>query len=61
MKEGRERRREREKALLFNYAESVLEHHNYVFWCGDMNYRVDMSRQEVDQLLERNDLRVSDS
>ena len=30
-----------------------------MFWCGDMNYRVDMSRQEVDKLLKKNDLKVS--
>ena len=39
---------------------SVLDGHHHVFWCGDMNYRVELSREEVDQLLEKNDLRVSE-
>ena len=27
-----------------------------VFWCGDLNYRVDRSRQEALELLERREL-----
>ena len=31
-----------------------------MFWCGDMNYRVELSRGEADQLLQKKDFRVSD-
>ena len=27
--------------------------HDYVFWCGDFNYRINMSRQEVKELVAK--------
>ncbi|KAG9295175.1 hypothetical protein G9A89_006156 [Geosiphon pyriformis] len=36
----------------FNY---VTDRFDYAFWFGDMNYRVDMSRQEANILLDRGD------
>ena len=27
--------------------------HDYVFWCGDFNYRIDLPREEVLSLIER--------
>ena len=26
--------------------------HDYVFWCGDFNYRIDLPREEVLSLIE---------
>lgn len=46
----------------------TLNTHDYVFWCGDFNYRVDMDkdemkdmikRNEFDQILQNDQLRVS--
>ncbi|CAG7722785.1 unnamed protein product [Allacma fusca] len=31
----------------------TLESHDYIFWCGDFNYRVDMDREEVRDLINR--------
>jgi len=27
-------------------------HHDYIFWCGDFNYRIDMSKEDVKELIE---------
>ena len=27
----------------------TLQSHDYVFWCGDFNYRIDMDKEEVKQ------------
>ncbi len=32
----------------------TLSSHDYVFWCGDFNYRIDLPREEVKELV-RND------
>ena len=37
--------------------------HDYVFWCGDFNYRINMSRDEVKELVAKQDwpeLRAAD-
>ena len=26
-------------------------HHDYLFWCGDFNYRIDLSKEEVKELI----------
>ncbi|CAH0562090.1 unnamed protein product [Brassicogethes aeneus] len=33
-----------------------LNSHEYLFWCGDFNYRVDMDKEELRECLKRNDL-----
>jgi len=30
-----------------------LESHDYIFWCGDFNFRLDMEREEVKDLISR--------
>lgn len=32
-----------------------LNSHDYVFWCGDFNYRIDLSNEEVKQLVRDRD------
>jgi len=27
-------------------------HHDYLFWCGDFNYRIDLSKEEVIDLVQ---------
>lgn len=34
----------------------TLNTHDYVFWCGDFNYRVDMDKDEMKELIKRNEL-----
>lgn len=29
--------------------------HDYVFWCGDFNYRINMARAEVKELVAKQD------
>lgn len=31
-----------------------LKSHEYVFWCGDFNYRVDMDKDEIKELVKQN-------
>ena len=33
----------------------TLLSHDYVFWCGDFNYRIDMSRDDVKASVEEKD------
>lgn len=33
-----------------------LKSHDYVFWCGDFNYRVDMDKDEIKDLVKANTL-----
>lgn len=33
----------------------TLNSHDYVFWCGDFNYRIDMSNEEVKELVRQRD------
>ena len=33
----------------------TLNTHDYVFWCGDFNYRVDIDKDEMKDLIKRND------
>lgn len=33
-----------------------LKSHDYVFWCGDFNYRVDMDKDEIKELVKQNQL-----
>lgn len=30
----------------------TLNSHDYVFWCGDFNYRIDMDKDELKELLK---------
>lgn len=30
-----------------------MESHDYIFWCGDFNFRLDMEREEVKDLISR--------
>ncbi|KAF5300952.1 hypothetical protein FQA39_LY10922, partial [Lamprigera yunnana] len=32
-----------------------LNSHEYLFWCGDFNYRVDMDKDEMKELIKQND------
>ena len=32
--------------------------HDYVFWCGDFNYRIDLTYEEVFYFLKRQDWRT---
>lgn len=35
-------------SLKFIYFQGrILDSHEYVFWCGDFNYRIDLSNDEV--------------
>lgn len=34
----------------------TLNSHDYVFWCGDFNYRVDMDKDEMKELIQENEL-----
>ncbi|KZC12811.1 PREDICTED: synaptojanin-1 [Dufourea novaeangliae] len=34
----------------------TLNTHDYVFWCGDFNYRVDMDKDEMKDMIKRNEL-----
>jgi len=27
-------------------------HHDYLFWCGDFNYRIDLTKDEVIDLIQ---------
>ncbi|XP_053984713.1 synaptojanin-1 [Hylaeus volcanicus] len=33
----------------------TLNTHDYVFWCGDFNYRVDMDKNEMKEMIKRNE------
>ena len=33
----------------------TLNTHDYVFWCGDFNYRVDMDKDEMKEMIKRNE------
>lgn len=33
-----------------------MKSHDYVFWCGDFNYRVDMDKEEIKELVKQNQL-----
>lgn len=33
-----------------------LKSHDYVFWCGDFNYRIDMDKDEIKELVKQNQL-----
>ncbi|XP_066592854.1 synaptojanin-1 isoform X2 [Prorops nasuta] len=33
----------------------TLNTHDYVFWCGDFNYRVDMDKDEMKEMIQRNE------
>ena len=50
------------KQLSFPNGRSVLGH-DYVFWCGDFNYRINLPRDEVKHAVDRGDfteLRAAD-
>lgn len=34
----------------------TLNTHDYVFWCGDFNYRVDMGKDEMKEMIKRNEI-----
>lgn len=34
----------------------TLNSHDYVFWCGDFNYRIDMDKDEIKEALKNNEL-----
>lgn len=34
----------------------TLNSHDYVFWCGDFNYRIDMDKDELKEALRNNDI-----
>lgn len=35
----------------------TLKSHDYVFWCGDFNYRVDMDKDEMKDLIRQENLK----
>jgi synaptojanin len=30
----------------------TLKSHDYIFWCGDFNYRIDMDRDQIKHLIK---------
>lgn len=36
----------------------TLKSHDYVFWCGDFNYRIDMDKDEMKELLKQGDIKT---
>ena len=34
----------------------TLKGHDYVFWCGDFNYRIDMDKDEMKELIRQGEL-----
>lgn len=36
----------------------TLKSHDYVFWCGDFNYRIDIDKDELRELLKQNQIDV---
>ncbi|XP_058798856.1 synaptojanin-1 isoform X2 [Phymastichus coffea] len=34
----------------------TLNAHDYVFWCGDFNYRVDINKDEMKEMLKKNEI-----
>lgn len=34
----------------------TLNTHDYVFWCGDFNYRIDMDKEELKELIKLNEI-----
>ena len=32
-----------------------MNSHEYLFWCGDFNYRVDMDKDEIKELIKTGD------
>lgn len=42
------------KKMVFNGNKDIYCH-DYVFWCGDLNYRIDMPNAEVKDLVEKQD------
>ena len=39
----------------------MLDSFDHVFWFGDLNYRVDITRDQADRYLVSSDLTVSDT
>ena len=37
----------------------MLDSFDHIFWCGDFNYRVALTREQADQLLATSDFTVS--
>lgn len=37
----------------------VTEQFDYTFWAGDLNYRVDLSREKADECIQKGDLEVT--
>lgn len=33
-----------------------MKSHDHVFWCGDFNYRIDMDKEEIKELVRQNQL-----
>lgn len=33
-----------------------MNSHDYVFWCGDFNYRIDMDKDEIKEHVKNGDL-----
>ena len=49
--------------LMYIYCDRNLLSHDYIFWCGDFNYRINLPRDEVKSLVAEEkweDLRASD-
>nr|CAD7201064.1 unnamed protein product [Timema douglasi] len=48
-----------QKYVMVTYVQLVggrtLNSHDYVFWCGDFNYRVDMDKDEMKELIKKKD------
>lgn len=34
----------------------TLKSHDYAFWCGDFNYRIDMDKDELKEAIKNGDL-----
>jgi hypothetical protein len=43
------------KKILFPLGRT-LDAHDYVFWCGDFNYRIDVDKEEIKQLIKNHEI-----
>lgn len=42
--------------IIFFVQGRTLNSHEYLFWCGDFNYRIDMDKDEMKDLIKQGDL-----
>ncbi len=40
------------------YSIALLDTHDYVFWCGDLNYRIELEKSVTENYIEKSDWMV---